>query len=217
MAHPETLGGLGATQTALLRLLLRNKAGLTVDGVIAGLGISRTAVNQHLTALERDGYVVRKDVIATGGRPSRVFALSAHGVEFFPKKYDLMSVKMLETLIDAIGPDGTRRALEKIGKDLGAELSGNTKARKLAEILPPLTDLLEELGFDATLKTDAQEQVISAHNCIYHALAQAHPEICALDLALLREASGAKVEHLSCMAKGDNACCFKFTKKSTAS
>lgn len=209
----ETLSGLGRTRTALLRLLLRNKAGLTVDAIAAGLGVTRTAVTQHLAALERDGYVARRDVIATGGRPSRLFALSERGIELFPKKYDLLSQKMLEALIGALGADEARNLLDRLGRELGASLGETLKSEPLAARLAAIVSVLQDFGFDAALEETANTPtpVIRAYNCVYHRLACANPDVCALDLALLREASGAEVDHVACMAKGDNSCRFKFS------
>jgi len=213
MGETEALSGLGRTQGALMRLLLHNKSGLTVDKIAAELGVTRTAVNQHLTALERDGYVERKDVVATGGRPSRVFALSESGVDRFPKRYDLVSLKMLEALVGALGRDEARKALERVGRELGAALSGKLNAEPFSERMRAIVTALQDFGFDAETEDAAQESapVVTAYNCIYHTLAKAYPDICALDIALLREASGADVDHIACMAKGDNACQFKFS------
>lgn len=217
-AQAETLGGLGRTQTALMRLLLRNKRGLTVDGIAGGLAVTRTAVTQHLAALERDGYVERRDIVASGGRPSRVFALSERGVHLFPKKYDLFSLKALEALIDALGPEEAKKVLERLGRGLGESLGDRLRERTLSERMKAVTAVLQDFGFEAHLEEEGREPrpVIGAYNCIYHSLARAHPEVCALDLALLREASGAEVDHLACMAKGDNACRFRFAKAKSA-
>lgn len=215
----ETLRGLGRTQTALLRLLLRNKAGLTVDAIAAGLGVTRTAVTQHLASLERDGYVARRDAVATGGRPSRLFALSECGIDLFPKKYDLLSQKMLEALIGALGAEEARNLLDRLGRELGASLGETLRSEPLDARIEAIIAVLQDFGFDAALEDAAAAPgpVIRAYNCIYHRLARAHPDVCALDLALLREASGAEVDHIACMAKGDNACRFKFSEKTSVS
>jgi DNA-binding transcriptional ArsR family regulator len=57
---------LGLRQQQLLTLLLENKEGLTVEELSEGLGITDNAVRQHLTALERDGMVVKGETQSTG-------------------------------------------------------------------------------------------------------------------------------------------------------
>lgn len=208
------LGGFGATQSALLRLLLRNKSGLTVDQIAESLGVTRTAVNQHLAVLERDGYVLRTKIIATGGRPSRAFALSEKGLHLFPKNYEGFSLQMLTTLMETLGDAQTETILKRLGREMGKDLGTNLKDKPLSQRVEAITETLKALGYDAHLpKTPEKTPSISAYNCVYHKLARTKPEICNLDLALLEEASGANVDHAACMAKGDNACRFSFTEK----
>lgn len=208
----ETIGGLGRTRTALLRVLLRNKMGLTVDAIAEALGVTRTAVNQHIAALERDGYLVRSEAVATGGRPSQTFALSESGLHLFPKKYDLISETALAMMIDTLGAEKTKSMLDHLGRRLGADIAGEKPGADKEMRARAIVEAMQAFGFDASLEPDKTlegEAVLRAYNCVYHRLAQAHPEICELDLALLREASGGDVDHLACMAKGDNACRFK--------
>ena len=220
MANNGAMGGFGDTQKTLLRLLLRNKNGLTVDAIARALGVTRTAVNQHLAALEHGGYVMRKDVISTGGRPGRIFALSEFGIELFPKQYGLFSLKTFEVVKKTLGKEEANRLLDTLGAELGGELGAKLKDLPLDRRIREIEIAMQELGFDAQCQLDADAEAppeapseapsIVAHNCVYHSLAQADPDICRLDLALLRTASHADVEHVSCMAKGDNACKFFF-------
>lgn len=214
----DSLPGFGHTQSALMRMLLHNKAGLTVDGIAQGLGVSRTAVNQHLAVLERDGYVARSEAVATGGRPGRAYRLSDRGLNLFPKNYDLFSLKALETMIKTLGPDKANRALEELGRELGRDLRETLKDEKLGDKIPEIAAALDELGFDAGVDGDAAARTptITAYNCVYHALAQANPDVCRLDLAFLRQAADAEVDHVACMAKGDNSCRFAFRTRGTS-
>lgn len=213
-----SLPGFGRTQSALMRLLLRNKAGLTVDAIAQGLGVTRTAVNQHLAALERDGYVTRSDAVATGGRPGRSYRLSERGANLFPKHYDLFSLKALEAMIKTLGVAKANKALDQLGRELGRDLSESLEGKKLADKVPEIASALNELGFDAGVDdgAPARTPAITAYNCVYHTLAQANPDVCRLDLAFLRKAAGADVDHVACMAKGDNSCRFQFRKRRPA-
>jgi DeoR family transcriptional regulator, suf operon transcriptional repressor len=211
----QNLSGFGRTQSTLMKLLLRNKGGLTVDQIAQGLGVTRTAVNQHLAALERDGYILRRNVIPTGGRPSRVYALSERGIHLFPKNYDAFSLMALEALINSLGTDQVKKVLEQLGQNLSKDLAPSLEDKPLDQRLLAITTVLQELGFDAQLENETSPKTaptIIAHNCIYHSLAQVHPEVCELDLAFLKKASSAEVQHVECMAKGANQCRFRFNE-----
>ena len=73
-AMQPTIEPLGATQRALLRALLHNQPGLTIDALGDTLAISRNAVRQHIAALERDGLLARG---ATGRSSSTCSPISA--------------------------------------------------------------------------------------------------------------------------------------------
>jgi DeoR family transcriptional regulator, suf operon transcriptional repressor len=79
--------GFGARQQQLLKGLLEHKSGLTVDELTRLLGITRTAVNQHLLALERSGYIAKDKLTKTGGRPGYTYVLTEQGLDLFPKQY----------------------------------------------------------------------------------------------------------------------------------
>src|ERR1700756_3817887 len=68
---------LGIRQQQLLTLLLENKEGLTVEDLSKGLGITDNAVRQHLTALERDGIVVKGETQSTGDPRDKFSGLTA--------------------------------------------------------------------------------------------------------------------------------------------
>lgn len=70
---------MGSRQQDLLKSLLENKAGLTVEELARRLDITRTAVRQHLTGLERDRLVEQVGTRPTGGRPEQVYALGKRG------------------------------------------------------------------------------------------------------------------------------------------
>ncbi len=212
----QPVAGFGATQSALLRLLLRNKPGLTVDRIAGEIGVTRTAVNQHLAALERDGHIISNDKVATGGRPGRVYALSESGFHRFPKFYDAFSLNALEALIDNLGAEQTTKILEQMGRKLARNFTAQLTGKDLNARIHAVVAILQELGFDASVdeQTSPQEPPeIRAYNCIYHTLAKKHPDVCTLDLAFLSEAAGVEVEHAACMATGANACKFRFASE----
>lgn len=211
----DSVGGIAGTQGALLRVLLRNKSGLTIEQIGDSLKITRTAVTQHLNALMRDGYVARESAIATGGRPGAIYALSERGTDLFKKNYDLISLKAFEALIDAVGEEKAKGFLERVGRELGEPLGRKLENSSLADRAEEIAAAMEELGFDAELEagTRGGAPEIKAFNCVYHSIAMSHPEICELDLAFLREASGADVDHAACMAKGANECRFLLKRR----
>ena len=88
--------GFGEKQQKILEFLLVEKQGITVDQFSKHLDISRTAVHQHITVLERDGYVKKLASRQTGGRPGTTFTLTDKGTHLFPKHYNLFSTMLID-------------------------------------------------------------------------------------------------------------------------
>ncbi len=205
---------LGTRQKELLRLLLRDKAGLTADGLSTELQITRNAVRQHLAALENVGLVKKGVTRASGGRPEQLYVLTDKGNEYFPRHYDWFAQLLIESVVQEIGADNLGARLKTIGAQVGKRLraqypelsSRKDKVRKLAE-------MLEQLGYDAKTAGGESADSIEANNCVFHALALKNPTICEFDLALLSTFADSAVYHQECMAKGGNACRFKFSNK----
>jgi predicted ArsR family transcriptional regulator len=199
------------TRRSVMRALLHQKGGMTVHALARAFDISRNAVRQHLTSLERDGLVERGKIQPSGGRPEQLYVLTNAGNEQFARKYSWFS-EMLLQILQAQG--GSVGVAEKLA-DMGRTVAGSLKARLAgvagsAERIAAVAQVMQEIGYDATAKTEDGAQIIEAHNCIFHQLAAKCPEVCSFDLALLSASTGCRVEHRACMVRGGDACRFHF-------
>ena len=198
---------LGTTQRALLRALLHNQPGLTIDALAETLSISRNAVRQHITALERDGLLARGPTQPTGGRPEQLYLLTDAGRERFPRQYSWLSEVMLRTLRTQLGADGLAASLEAMGRAVADTMTTFPPDTPLATRLAALGQTMTDLGYDTLPPEPA---TIEARNCVFHKLAAEIPEVCRFDLAMLSQATGRAVEHQACMVRGDPVCRFHF-------
>lgn len=206
----------GERRKQLLRHLLRNKTGATVDELAHALGVTRTAVRQHLAALMRDALVSPGAERPSGGRPKQLFVLTDAGKEAFPRHYSWFAQLLVEAMTKEHGESGMRARLGRIASAVVEQLrqrspTGASRREKVEKI----SVLMDELGYDAhTAKDLGDAPTIEADNCIFHELAMKHPEICHFDLALLSGFTGSKVELTECMARGGHVCRFRFTPHS---
>lgn len=203
-AGTAPLQALSEPQQGLLWLLQREKDGLTVDDIAGRLSVTRTAVRQHLAALERDGYVHRQVLRRSVGRPRHVYALTAAGDYLFPKQYHWFSALLLESLKQDMGQEGLIEWLRRLAYRVIEQISPRLAGLSPPERAEAVVRIMNEFGYDARLAGGSSEAVeIVATNCVYHELARAFPEVCHFDYALL-EGLGAvqSVEHLECMVRG---------------
>lgn len=207
---------LGVRQKELLKLLLKNKPGMTVDELAAQLAITRSAVRQHLASLENDGLVTKGITRASGGRPEQLYVLTAKGNECFPRHYSWFAQLMVESVQQENGTEGLGDRLSAMGARVGRQLQTQYPALKTREEkVQKLSEIMEGLGYN-TKNVAGTTAVIEADNCVFHNLAMQNPAVCDFDLALLSTFTDSKVDHQECMAKNGNVCRFKFGPKAKA-
>src|SRR5215470_5033997 len=113
--HAPTIDAFGEGQRRLLTHLLETKNGLTADDLAERLGVSRSAVHQHLTALERDSFVAKQTLAPNGGRPGYGWTLTDAGVHLFPKQYALLASLLVDALRQTLSSGDLVRVLRVLG------------------------------------------------------------------------------------------------------
>lgn len=210
MKTASALSQLGITQRKLLRHLLASPQGATVEELCHALGVSHNAVRQHLTALAARGFVERGEALPSGGRPRAVYVLEAAGRALFPRNYGLIAHGMLEHLYDHGGAEAVQAMLNGIGAKLGAAAADRiTTAHDGEEATHLLAEQLDALGYEAEVVEVEGHTEVQAWNCVFHSLAQQHPDVCHFDLAFMRAATGRPVRRTTCMLHGEPACRFR--------
>ena len=205
----------GERRKLLMRHLLRNKLGASIDELALALGVTRTAVRQHLAALTRDGLVAPGAERPTGGRPERLFVLTKEGREAFPRHYSWFAQLLIEAMTREHGAGGVRARLGRIASAVVAELrQRGPRPQGRRQKVEHASKLLDELGYDARTGAEvAGVPTIEADNCVFHELAMKNPEVCQFDLSLLSGLTGSKVDLDECMARGGHVCRFRFTPR----
>ena len=204
---------LGSSQQQVLAQLLERKLGATVDELIAAVGLSRTAVNQHLIALEREGFVRRGVPRKTGGRPQHIYVLTEEGTNLFPKQYAWFSKLMIQTLREEVGEEQASKYMYNLGVKLSATLIPRLVGLNRVERINEIVAIMNETGFVAkTVSPEDQDKIprVECKNCVYHDLSKDYPEVCRFDIGFLSGLMGAEVDHQSCMQRGGDACRFRF-------
>lgn len=201
--------GMGRTQQDLLSALLYQPAGMSIDELASHLAVTRTAIRQHLAALERDGLILRGVTRPTGRRPEQLYLLSASGKELFPRQYQLLADLLIGEVAEIIGHDNLVRLMRSLGRKMAAGMEQQAVAEE------QIVSHMNQAGYEAEVffRSSGEKEII-AHNCVFHHLAEAHPEVCELDLALIGALGEGDVEHLECMVRGGNVCRFQLTDTS---
>ncbi len=186
-------------------VMRRRQDGRTVEELAEALAVSRTAAQQHVTALERDGLLRVAGQRSTGGRPSRTYTLTEAALELFPRSYARLADDMLRTVRDLYGEEGLERMLATMAEDLAEELAPRLAGKDGEERLLEVAAILSELGYEANVDANGR---LRAVNCVFHQLARSSSAVCRYDHVLLAALLGEDVKQLSCITDGKAACVF---------
>lgn len=203
----------GTSQQAVLDHLLEQKSGTTLEELVSAVGLSRTAINQHLVALEKDGYVRKATPRKSGGRPQHVYILTEDGANLFPKQYSWFSKMLIETLRQQVGEEQVQQFMYDLGVKRSADLIPRLIGKNRVERIDEIVKIMNETGFVARTVTAAGSGKlprVECKNCVYHDLSKDYPEVCRFDIGFLAGLMGAEVEHQSCMQRGGETCRFRF-------
>jgi len=197
------LQGLGRTQQDLLTALLYQSQGMSIDELASQLSVTRTAIRQHLSALERDGLILRGETRPTGRRPEQLYQLSSRGKELFPRQYQLLANLLIAEVAQIMGPAELLRLMRVLGRKLAADLETQPVNEER------IVEHMNQVGYEAEVffRSGGEKEIV-AHNCVFHQLAKAHPAVCELDLALIGALGGGQVQHRECMLRGAQVCRF---------
>ncbi|HET8986613.1 MAG TPA: helix-turn-helix domain-containing protein [Trueperaceae bacterium] len=192
----------------LSELLRHRGTGRTIEELSSALAVTRTAVQQHLTALERDGLVSRLTLRSTGGRPGMSYTITTAGLELFPRGYARLAESLLRHSRALFGEDGQAALLDSMADELAGEMQGRLAGTTGSERVDAVVTILNELGYDADRSATGG---IAASNCVFHQVAVSERAACRFDKRLLSGLLATDVEHTSCIVDGRDCCQFELS------
>jgi predicted ArsR family transcriptional regulator len=183
--------------------------GSTINDLAETVGINGISVRHHLTSLEADDLVTSAEERHGVGRPHLVYSLTDKGLEQFPTSYLRLSRKLLEQLRQHMSSQEIEDMFENIGVEIAESYSQETKDKSLEERMRLLQPVLMKEGFITELKKNGQTYSLSSLSCPYYRIAPDHPEVCALDNALIQTFLDAPIIIESCIFKNADRCIYQ--------
>ena len=205
-----------STRMEILELLRRRQAS-SAESISTELGITPNAVRQHLTNLERDGYVRSEPVRHKRGRPSLLFSLTDRADAVFPKRYGQLATMVLTELQEMGGPEVLdevfRRVALRHATAVEPDLDGLDFDQKLERVVTwiaragTLADH-EDLE-DGTVR-------VTIHNCPFRNTALKFPQVCTITPQLISRLTGAAVSQSDSIHRRDPYCSFVVQRPSNS-
>jgi predicted ArsR family transcriptional regulator len=180
------------------------------------LGVTTTAVRQHLQALQAEGYIDRSTVSSGVGRPHHAYVLTSASRSLFDCHCDDLALTMLEEMFEMVGPDNVTTLLGRVSDRLADRYAHTVTAQALQQRVEQMAGALGKQGVLTDIFTEDGIIILKTYNCPYHDLAQEYREICNMDQAMMRKVLGEEVSLNACIMDGDGGCSFTITPSAPA-
>lgn len=195
---------------------LRRRGEATVDQLAAALGLTVSAIRQHLAVLATAGLVASSDaprVEGRRGRPIQVHHVTAAAEPLFPKAYGELTNQLLGYLdAESVTQVFLRRRDDRIGAARERLATRATFAERVAE----LAAILDEDGYLASFEPDGPDGFrVTEHNCAILSVAREHPHACSSEIDFIRAVlPEATVERTTHMVAGAHSCTYEIRRAS---
>jgi predicted ArsR family transcriptional regulator len=174
---------------------------------LAGLlGVSATAVREHLIHLQAEGLLAVRAERHGPGRPRLIYALSAKAQSRSPKQYDRLIALLLRELAAEEGSAKVELILGRVSQRLAGEYAGAMAGTDIAARLGELRALLEQRGVPTEVAPAGDGLRLFA--CPYYDVAQAHPQVCSMERHMIEQVLGQKLDQQTSMREGAHSCHF---------
>lgn len=196
----------------ILEHLQRNGSG-TIKEFEELLGVTTTAVRQHVSTLQSKEYIERRSVNTGIGRPHHAYYITEKARELFACHCDDLALTLLEEVFEVAGSETTALLLQRVGNRLAGKYTESVRSELLQERVEELATAFNDRGVLADVATDEQSITLKTYNCPFHELAHEHAEVCEMDQDMIKNLLGSDVDMDSRITEGHNCCSFVIKRK----
>jgi DeoR family suf operon transcriptional repressor len=203
------LAGLPTTRRALL-VTLKKRGEARADDLAEALGITVSAVRQHLTGHQADGWVEYTEVKNGPGRPRHVYKLTAAAETLFPKTYSELTNELLD-YVDDEDHELLERVFERRRQARVDRVRARLDGLDFSDRVEELARALDDDGYlaEAMPQTDGTWRIVE-HNCAILGVALRYGIACGSELEFLREVlPDASIDRVSHMIAGGHTCAYE--------
>ena len=210
MTSTELTKSLSAPRRAILAYIKSN-ATATIGQLAEQLEVSDEAVRQHVVYLENQGWIsgqTRRSEPARAGRPVVHFSLTEAGDHLFPKRYEELSVLLIDTLVGSYGEAALKVALQTITDAQVNDWEPRLRGKSLDERIEMLRGFYLADDPYTSVERNNGETVLVERNCPFQKVALARPQLCSTTVSTLTRLLGVRVERRQRFQNGDGRCTF---------
>jgi predicted ArsR family transcriptional regulator len=182
-----------------------------VEELSRALELTSVTVRHHLDILRNDGLVRTCEMRhrQTPGRPQYVYELTEAAAAYFPDNYPSLVGAVLDRIQGRLAPPAINVFFAEIGHDLARAAPPAIPGETIEQRLDRVTAFLSDKGYVARWERSEAGYILHTHNCPYREIADAHQELCIMDMRLTGELlSSLPIERLSRVVEGAPTCSY---------
>lgn len=203
-----SLASLPTTRRAIV-VRLKQRGEARAEELSGDLGITASAVRQHLVGLVAGGFVGHREVTEGRGRPKHLYSLTPAAEALFPKRYSDLTNEVL-AIVEEEDPSLLDRVFERRRDARVANARPRLEAAgpDLADRVAELASILDEDGYLASWEPlDDGGFRITENNCAVLGVAARYGQACSSEIEFLRAVlPGTTVERTSHILAGAHRC-----------
>ena len=217
MAETASLASFPSTRRAIL-VSLKKRGEARAEDLATDLGITASAVRQHLAGLVVNGFVGHRELKGGPGRPKHLYHLTDLAEPLFPKTYSELTNEvlgiletedpaMLQTVFDRRRERRVTHAKQRLAAVGGFEA-------QIAE----LTRILDDDGYLAEWeRLEDGSYLITEHNCAVLGVAAKYGQACSSEIEFLRTVlPTADIERTAHLLAGQHRCAYVVRERDQA-
>ena len=188
--------------------LLRRKGHASAEEIASDLGVTPNAVRQHLTNLERDGFVTSHPERRARGRPSLLFSLTERADSVFPKRYGQLATMVLQEVQEIGGAEALDEIFARVAARHASTIERDLDGLDFDQKLNRVVAWIRRAGTLAE-QTETDEGVkVTIPNCPFRNTALKFPQVCTITPHLISQLTGAAVSQSDSIHRHDPYCSF---------
>src|SRR5450756_840324 len=158
--------------------LLRRRGRSSAETIATDLGVTPNAVRQHLTNLERDGFVVSHPERSGRGRPALLFSLTERADSVFPKRYGQLATMVLQEVQAMDGPEALDEVFSRVAARHASAIEPSLDGLDFDEKLRRVVAWIGRAGTLAEQSESSEGVQVTIHNCPFRNTALRLPQVC---------------------------------------
>lgn len=193
----------------LILEMIKQHGAISASVLANKLALTREAVRQQLQQLHQQGLVeTHLKAQKTAGRPTLLFQLTVQGEHLFPKNYDRLSVLLIDTISEKLGPEQVVNVLSAITDKQVAQWQDKLAGLDIRQKLQALKSFYLDDDPYIDIVEDSKGLWLVEHNCPFLNLAIERPALCSVTVSTLTRLLGVVVKREKRFQNGDGQCAF---------